>query len=98
MNERDICSSHDVNMASAYSIILCAGLKIVIQAPPTAKGFRFVTLEDEFGFINVIIRPQIYEPYRRLIRQADLLMVKGTIQRERGVVNVMAEQIRSMMA
>jgi error-prone DNA polymerase len=97
MSERDICSSHDVNKASAYSSILCAGLKIVIQAPPTAKGFRFITLEDEFGFINVIVRPQIYEPYRRVIRQADLLMVKGTIQRERGVVNVIAEQIRAVL-
>jgi error-prone DNA polymerase len=53
-------------------------------------------IEDEFGFINVIVRPQVYEQYRRIIRQAEMLLVKGTVQRERGVVNLMAEQIRGL--
>jgi error-prone DNA polymerase len=96
LDEHEICHSQQLNKAANSAHILCAGLKVVIQAPPTAKGFRFITLEDEFGFINVIVRPQIYEQYRRIIRQAELLLVKGIVQRERGVVNLMAEQIRAL--
>jgi error-prone DNA polymerase len=96
LEERGVYNSQQLNKALNSASILCAGLKVVIQAPPTAKGFRFITLEDEFGFINVIVRPQIYEQYRRVIRQEELLLVQGSIQRERGVINIMAEQIKAL--
>lgn len=50
--------------------IRVAGLLVVHQAPPTAKGFHFLTLEDERGLINVIVRPQIYERFSRVVRTA----------------------------
>jgi error-prone DNA polymerase len=96
LDEHEIYHSQHLNKATNSAYILCAGLKVVIQAPPTAKGFRFITLEDEFGFINVIVRPQIYEQHRRIIRQAELLLVKGIVQREREVVNLMAESIQAI--
>jgi error-prone DNA polymerase len=98
LEEHEICHSQQVNNAASSALILCAGMKVVIQAPPTAKGFRFITLEDEFGFINVIVRPKVYEQYRRIIRQEEILLVKGMVQRESGVVNVMAEQIRAILS
>jgi error-prone DNA polymerase len=58
------------------------------QAPPTAKGVRFITLEDECGMLNVIVRPHVYERYRRIFRTAPVLVVEGTLQREHGVTNV----------
>jgi error-prone DNA polymerase len=97
LDEHGICHSQAVNTASPASVLFCAGLKVVIQAPPTAKGFRFVTLEDEFGFINVIVRPQLYEAHRHIIRQGELLLVKGSVQRERGVVNVMVQEPRLLL-
>ncbi|MEO1289157.1 MAG: hypothetical protein AAFV93_15440 [Chloroflexota bacterium] len=42
-------------------------VRLILLVKYFAKGFRFITLEDEFGFINVIVRPQIYETYRRII-------------------------------
>jgi error-prone DNA polymerase len=67
-----------------------AGLVVVHQAPPTAKGFHFITLEDESGLIDVIIRPHIYERYRHIWRRSWLLLVSGQVQREGEVVNVLA--------
>ena len=96
LNERGICSSRDVNNCQHPQLISCAGMVVIRQAPPTAKGFRFMTLEDEFGFINVIVRPQIYEIYRRVIRSEQLLLVHGEVQRERGVVNIIARCIQSL--
>jgi len=67
-----------------------AGLLVVHQAPPTAKNFHFLTLEDEEGMINVIVRPQVYKRFRQVIRTAHLLMVAGIAQNETGVINVLA--------
>ena len=76
--------------------VCVAGLMVVHQAPPTAKGFHFVTLEDEAGLIDVIIRPQIYERHRRLLRTAPLLIIEGTVQRQGGVINLLAGRIRKL--
>ena len=70
-----------------------AGLLVVHQAPPTAKNFHFITLEDEEGMINIVIRPQIYKRFKRIIRTAHLLIVSGAVQNEMGIVNILAHHI-----
>ncbi len=70
-----------------------AGLLVVHQSPPTAKGFHFLTLEDEDGMINVIVRPQVYGHYQNIIRGARLLLAAGVVQREGEVINLLAEGI-----
>jgi error-prone DNA polymerase len=97
MQAQNILHSRDIQRVPDGHSIQCAGLVVVKQAPPTAKGFRFLTLEDEWGFINVIVRPTVYEPHRRIIRQARVLWVGGTLQRERHVVNVLAEKFARVM-
>jgi error-prone DNA polymerase len=62
------------------------------QAPPTANGFRFLTLEDEDGMMNIIIRPSVYERWRRVVRGVALLVVEGVVQCEGAVVNLLAER------
>lgn len=69
-----------------------AGQWQVQQAPPTAKGFHFVTLEDQDGFINVIVRPQVWANYRRTFRSSPLLVVRGEVQRQGDVINLLAEE------
>src|SRR5688572_17958856 len=69
LTERRILGSADLEQQSSGQQVKAAGLVIVHQAPPTAKGFHFVTLEDEDGFINVIVRPQIYAKYRMILRE-----------------------------
>jgi error-prone DNA polymerase len=56
----------------------------------------FLTLEDETGLVNVIVNPQTYERYRRVIRQSSALIVDGVLQREDGVVHVIARKCRPL--
>jgi len=69
-----------------------AGLVVARQRPETAKGFVFVLLEDEGGMTNVIVRPDVYDRYRSAIRGEPLLWVRGTLAKDDGTVNVIAEE------
>ncbi|HZT13493.1 MAG TPA: DNA polymerase III subunit alpha, partial [Candidatus Baltobacteraceae bacterium] len=69
------------------------GMVITRQRPGTAKGFVFLTLEDETGLVNVIVRPDVYERYRRTIRQAQTVIVEGQLQKESGCIDVLARKV-----
>src|SRR5437870_9085071 len=73
-----------------------AGLVVARQRPETAKGFVFVLLEDEGGMTNVIVRPDVYERYRAAIRGEPLLWVRGTLAKDDGTVNVLAEVAKGL--
>ncbi len=75
-----------------------AGLLSLQQRPPTAKGFAFLTLEDETGLLNVIMKPHIYEQYRLTVLHNPLLHVYGKLQSVNGVINIQAEIIRPLPA
>jgi error-prone DNA polymerase len=76
--------------------IAVAGLVICRQRPGTAKGFVFLTLEDETGLINIIITPDVFEEHALLISTSPLLLIRGTLQVEQTVVNVRAKQFRRL--
>jgi error-prone DNA polymerase len=73
-----------------------AGCVITRQRPGTAKGFVFLTLEDETGISNVIIRPDVYDEQRVPIVEASFVLVEGVLQHEDGVTAVRAEQVRPL--
>jgi error-prone DNA polymerase len=75
-----------------------AGLVICRQRPGTAKGFVFLTLEDETGTVNVVVTPKRFERQALLISTTPLLLVRGTLQVEQGVVNVRGEEFRGLTA
>ncbi|HTD35309.1 MAG TPA: DNA polymerase III subunit alpha [Candidatus Elarobacter sp.] len=68
------------------------GLVITRQRPGTAKGFVFLTLEDETGLVNVIVRPDVYERNRRTIRISQCLIVEGVLQKDQGCVDVIMKR------
>ncbi|MDP2470081.1 MAG: error-prone DNA polymerase [Candidatus Palauibacterales bacterium] len=68
-----------------------AGLAICRQRPGTAKGVMFVTLEDETGFSNFVVMPDVREEMRDALR-APLLLMEGVVENEQGVVNVRARR------
>ncbi|MBB1609277.1 MULTISPECIES: error-prone DNA polymerase [unclassified Pseudomonas] len=70
-----------------------AGLVIGRQRPQTASGVTFVTLEDEFGLVNVVVWRDLAERQRRVFLQAQLLQVRGRLESESGVRHVIAEQL-----
>jgi len=69
-----------------------AGMVITRQRPGTAKGFVFLTLEDETGLVNIIINPAVYERNRRLIRASNALIIEGVLQREQGTTDIIAKR------
>ncbi len=88
LKRRGILNSVQLARHPVGQQVWAAGLMVVHQSPPTAKGFHFITLEDEEGFMNLIIRPKIYVRFRRVIRSASLLLAKGEVQRAGSVTNL----------
>ncbi|MEX2154120.1 MAG: OB-fold nucleic acid binding domain-containing protein, partial [Gemmatimonadaceae bacterium] len=78
--------------------VAVAGLVICRQRPGTAKGFVFLTLEDETGMVNVVVTPKRFEQQALLISTTPLLLIRGVLQIEQGVVNVRAERFRALQA
>lgn len=93
LRKQQILDSRQLNKAKHDAKVKVAGLVVVHQAPPTAKGFHFITLEDEGGLMDIIIRPDLYERCAPILRQSALLMVQGVVQRGEGVINVIVEQV-----
>ena len=70
-----------------------AGAVITRQRPGTAKGFVFLTLEDETGIANIIVRPDLFTEQKRAIIGEPYLLVEGTLQIQEGVTSVKAERV-----
>ena len=93
MQAQDILGSRQLNVALHGSTVRVAGQVVMHQAPPTAKGHHFITLEDSDGMMNVIVRPDIYDKYRFVLRNEPLLIISGEVQKKGVVVNLIAQQI-----
>jgi error-prone DNA polymerase len=74
-------------------LVQIAGAVSCRQRPGTAKGFVFITLEDETGTANAIVRPALFEQERMVINLEPALLITGRLQNEQGVIHVMAETI-----
>jgi error-prone DNA polymerase len=70
-----------------------AGMVITRQRPGTAKGFVFLTLEDETGVANIIVRPDFYDKEKVTLVSAPFLIVEGIVQTEDGVTAIRAEKV-----
>ena len=73
-----------------------AGLVVARQRPETARGYTFVLMEDETGMINAIVRPEIYDRDRVTVRGEPFLWILGTLAKDDGTVDVIAEEVRSL--
>jgi error-prone DNA polymerase len=70
-----------------------AGIVICRQRPGTASGVLFMTLEDESGFVNVVVWPSVFEEHALLARTAGFLGVSGRVQAQQGVVHLVADAL-----
>jgi error-prone DNA polymerase len=78
------------------SRVTIGGSVICRQRPGTAKGFVFVSLEDETGVANAVVRPQLFEQCRLTITQEPALLIAGRLQLHDGVIHIKAEEIRAL--
>ena len=72
------------------------GLIVCRQRPGTAKGITFLLLEDEFGLVNVVVYPDLYERQRLEVRSTPMLIIDGKLQRSHNNINVVAERLESI--
>ena len=90
---------HAIDLVKARhgSTIQIAGNVICRQRPGTAKGFVFISLEDETGVSNAIVDPDLFERFRLVITEEAFLLVEGQVQNSEGVVLIKAQDIKPLV-
>jgi error-prone DNA polymerase len=87
-------SSQDLRAIGDCNHVMVFGIVTGRQRPSTASGVTFVTLEDEFGMINVIVWRDLAEQYRLALLHSKLLQVKGKLEDESGVMHLIAGHLK----
>jgi error-prone DNA polymerase len=98
LSTRGVARAVDLPAMRRGRRVRVAGAVIVRQRPGTAKGFVFLTMEDETGLSNIIITPDTYQTFKRVVVDEPYLLVEGTLQNQDGAVSVKAERIESLKA
>ncbi len=92
----NVWRASDLPLADDGAKITIAGSVICRQRPGTAKGFVFVSLEDETGIANAIVKPNVFERNRLVITQEPALKITGKLQNQSGVIHVSVETIEPL--
>ena len=77
--------------------VRAAGCVIARQRPGTAKGFIFISMEDETGIANVIVTPDLYERERPPVVRSKFLLAEGVLQNQDGVIHVKATRLTALL-
>lgn len=93
LRDAGVLSASALLIASNHQTITVAGCVIARQRPGTAKGFVFLSLEDETGIANIIITPDLFERERTVITRCRFLQIKGPLQNQDWVIHVRAHQV-----
>jgi error-prone DNA polymerase len=96
LSARGILSADDLTRAKHQSWVKTAGVVIVRQRPGTAKGFLFITLEDETGISNLIVTPGLFQKNRLLLRSAGIILAEGVLQTVDGVTAIRARRFEEI--
>jgi error-prone DNA polymerase len=99
--EPNTVSIGDLARLPHNAAVKLGGLVVARQRPGTAKGIVFLLLEDEFGTINLIVPPDLYEANRLIVRSEPLLLCEGRLEKlpqAGGGINVFVKAVRSLVA
>jgi error-prone DNA polymerase len=94
--EAGIFSAEDLARLPNHQYVRVAGCVIARQRPGTAKGFVFLSLEDETGIANVIFTPDSFEENRVVITRSRFVQVEGPLQRQDDVIHIKARRITQL--
>jgi error-prone DNA polymerase len=89
-------SSVELADARSDSEVSVAGMAVARQRPSTANGVVFMLLEDEFGQMNLIVPPAVYDRYRPIVRGEPLLLARGTFERRDRNQNVLVRELETL--
>jgi error-prone DNA polymerase len=91
-----ILSARDLHHVADGTRVSVAGAVIARQRPGTAKGFVFLSLEDETGIANAIITPQLFQEDHVVVVNQQFLLIEGRLQNQDNVISVKAERVRAL--
>ncbi len=91
-----VLSSRGLERARGREPVTVAGLVVARQRPATAKGVTFMLLEDEFGTINLIVAPPVYQRHRLAVRTEPFVIATGRLERRTGTTNVVVDAIAAL--
>jgi error-prone DNA polymerase len=94
--QRGVLRAVDLPAAKDGRRVRVAGMVITRQRPGTAKGFVFLTLEDETGISNIIVRPDLFDREKVTVVRQPFLLVEGVLQNQEGVLSVKAERVQGI--
>jgi error-prone DNA polymerase len=93
LRQEGILSAEELIQRRGNQAVRTAGCVIARQRPGTAKGFVFLSLEDETGIANIILAPDVFEQNRLVVTRNRFLLIEGPLQNQDGVVHVKAQRI-----
>jgi len=96
LRRQGVLSARDLQRLPDGTAVRVAGAVIARQRPGTAKGFVFLSLEDETGIANAIITPQIFQENHIVVVNQQFLLIEGRLQNQDNVISVKAERVRAL--
>ncbi len=94
LKKRRVMTASELRNCKDGQYVRAAGCVIARQRPGTAKGFIFLSMEDETGIANVIITPDLYERERVVVTRSKFVLVEGALQNQDGVIHIKARRIQ----
>jgi error-prone DNA polymerase len=89
-------SSRELRVQPHRTRVAVAGMAIARQRPSTAKGIVFMLLEDEFGQVNLIVPPQVYDRHRAIVRGEPLIRAEGRFEKIGRNQNVLVDRVETL--
>jgi error-prone DNA polymerase len=96
LHQQNILSAQELKERKDGEYVRTAGSVIARQRPGTAKGFIFISIEDETGIANIIVTPDLYERQRLIVTRTKFLMAEGILQNQDGVIHVKAKRLLAL--
>jgi error-prone DNA polymerase len=96
LNKLNALRAIDIRKLRNGAFVRVAGWVIVRQRPGTAKGFMFLSLEDETGVSNIIVTPQLFDKYRHELVGHPFLLIEGALQHQDNVISVKASHVQPL--
>ncbi|MCE5267687.1 MAG: error-prone DNA polymerase [Planctomycetaceae bacterium] len=96
LQHRGVVTAESLRSLPNGGTVRVAGIVLVRQRPGTAKGITFVTLEDETGTANLIVRPAVWRRWHAAAMQATVLLAEGQLQRQSGVIHVLTTRLEDL--
>jgi error-prone DNA polymerase len=93
LRRQGVLSAKELSACADGTLVRAAGCVIARQRPGTAKGFIFISMEDETGIANVIVTPDLYERDRLVVTRCKFLLAEGLLQNQDGVIHVKAMRL-----